>query len=61
MTTADVIAVMNAGQDRAGRFSSEIYERPRSEFVARFIGMSNVFKGQALDKTTVSQAGVPLR
>ena len=39
----------------------EIYDRPRSEFVARFIGMSNVFRGKALDNTRVSFAGVPLR
>jgi iron(III) transport system ATP-binding protein len=32
-----------------------------SEFVARFIGMSNVFKGKTLDGSTVSLAGVPLR
>ena len=39
----------------------DIYDRPRSEFVARFIGMSNVLKGKALGNDRVSFAGVPLR
>ena len=39
MTTADVIAVMNAGKIEQAGSPEEIYERPRSEFVARFIGV----------------------
>ncbi len=61
MTTADVICVMNAGKIEQAGSPEEIYDRPRSEFVARFIGMSNVVKGKALDAGTVSFAGVPLR
>jgi iron(III) transport system ATP-binding protein len=61
MTTADVICVMNAGKIEQAGSPEDIYDRPRSEFVARFIGMSNVFKGKALDGTHVSIAGVPLR
>ena len=61
MTTADVICVMNLGKIEQAGTPEEIYDRPRSEFVARFIGMSNVFKGKALDNTRVSFAGVPLR
>src|SRR5262249_59911013 len=38
MTTADVIAVMNAGKIEQAGSSEDIYERPRSEFVSRFIG-----------------------
>ena len=49
MTTADVIAVMNAGKIEQAGTPEEIYDRPRSEFVARFIGASNVIKGKALD------------
>src|SRR3979409_2095715 len=48
MTTADVIAVMNLGKIEQAGSPEDIYERPRSEFVARFIGSSNVIKGQAL-------------
>ena len=39
MTTADLIAVMNAGRIEQLGSPEEIYERPRSEFVARFIGV----------------------
>ncbi len=61
MTTADVICVMNAGKIEQSGSPQEIYDRPRSEFVARFIGMSNVFKGKAVDGGRVAFAGVPLR
>src|SRR5262245_52963252 len=61
MTTADVICVMNAGKIEQSGSPEDIYDRPRSEFVARFIGMSNVIKGRALDGNTISLAGAPLR
>ena len=61
MTTSDVIAVMNAGKiDQAGS-PEDIYDRPRSEFVARFIGSSNVFRGKTLDGGHIELAGKPLR
>jgi iron(III) transport system ATP-binding protein len=61
MTTADVIAVMNAGKIEQAGSPEDIYERPRSEFVARFIGSSNVIKGHVLDDCHLSCAGSPLR
>ena len=61
MTTSDVICVMNHGKIEQAGSPEEIYERPRSEFVARFIGMSNVVKGKALGADTVSFSGTPLR
>jgi iron(III) transport system ATP-binding protein len=61
MTAADLIAVMNGGKiDQLGT-PEEIYDRPQSEFVARFIGASNVLKGKALDDNHVSFAGASLR
>src|SRR6059058_145352 len=61
MTTADLIAVMNAGViDQLGT-PEDIYERPQSEFVARFIGASNVIKASALDDSHVSFAGATLQ
>jgi iron(III) transport system ATP-binding protein len=61
MTTADVICVMNLGKIEQAGSPEDIYDRPRSEFVARFIGMSNVLKGKALGNDRVSFGGVPLR
>jgi iron(III) transport system ATP-binding protein len=61
MTTADLIAVMNGGRiDQLGT-PEDIYARPQSEFVARFIGASNVLKGTARDENHVSYAGSTLR
>src|SRR3984893_5676952 len=61
MTTADLIAVMNAGKiDQLGT-PEDIYDRPQSEFVARFIGASNVIKGVARDDHHVAFAGSTLQ
>ncbi|MBX6427181.1 MAG: ABC transporter ATP-binding protein [Variibacter sp.] len=61
MTTADLICVMNAGKIEQTGTPEDIYYRPRSEFVARFIGSSNVVRGKALDADHVEIGGVPLR
>jgi iron(III) transport system ATP-binding protein len=61
MTTADLIAVMNHGKVEQLGSPEDIYDRPRSEFVARFIGAANILKGKALDRGHVMVAGVPLR
>ncbi len=61
MTTADVIAVMNGGRIEQAGSPEDVYERPRSEFVARFIGSSNIVKGTALDESHLSCAGGRLR
>ena len=60
MTTADRIAVMNAGRIEQVGTPEEVYDRPRSEFVARFLGGSNILRGTALDATHVSFAGTPI-
>ncbi|WGF89125.1 ABC transporter ATP-binding protein [Marinivivus vitaminiproducens] len=45
MTTADIIVVMNEGRIEQAGTPEDIYERPESEFVARFIGGTNILKG----------------
>jgi iron(III) transport system ATP-binding protein len=52
---------MNAGKIEQAGPPEEIYDRPRSEFVARFIGSSNVIKGKVLDASHLACAGVKLR
>jgi iron(III) transport system ATP-binding protein len=61
MTTADLICVMNGGKIEQAGSPEDIYDRPRSEFVARFIGSSNVVKGKGMDGGRVDVAGVALR
>jgi iron(III) transport system ATP-binding protein len=46
MTTADLIVVMNQGVIEQAGSPEDIYQRPRTEFVARFIGGTNVFRGR---------------
>jgi iron(III) transport system ATP-binding protein len=61
MTTADLIAVMNGGRIEQLGSPEQIYEQPHSEFVARFIGSSNVVKGKSVAENRIDFAGTPLR
>jgi putative spermidine/putrescine transport system ATP-binding protein len=45
---SDLVAVMNAGRIEQLAAPRDIYESPQSEFVARFVGDSNVFTGIAV-------------
>src|SRR5260370_12914792 len=45
MTTADRIVVMNNGRIEQVGTPEDIYRRPQSEFVARFIGGTNILRG----------------
>jgi iron(III) transport system ATP-binding protein len=52
---------MNGGRiDQLGT-PEDIYDRPQSEFVARFIGASNVISGTARDANHVTFAGATLQ
>ncbi|MFW6869542.1 ABC transporter ATP-binding protein [Nocardioides sp. CPCC 206347] len=51
MTMADTIAVMNGGEIEQMGSPAELYENPRTTFVANFLGQSNLIAG------TVSNAG----
>src|SRR5207253_10234883 len=44
MTMADRIVIMNAGRIEQIGTPEDVYERPNSAFVARFIGGSNVLR-----------------
>jgi spermidine/putrescine transport system ATP-binding protein len=47
MTMADSIAVMNAGHIEQLGSPDDLYERPATPFVARFLGVSNLLEGEA--------------
>ena len=53
MTAADVIVVMNQGNVEQAGSPEDIYERPRSEFVAQFIGGTNIFRGKQVGTNAV--------
>ena len=62
MTMADTIAVMNAGVIEQMGAPDELYENPRTTFVANFLGQSNLIGGKIQsregDMTTVDMQGI---
>ncbi len=61
MTTADIIVVMNEGKIEQAGPPDEIFERPCSEFVARFIGGTNILRGRGNGDRVVECPGIVLR
>jgi spermidine/putrescine transport system ATP-binding protein len=61
LSVSDRIAVMDGGRVLQVGSPQEIYENPKSDFVARFIGDTNLFEGQVTAKngpyTTVEVSG----
>jgi spermidine/putrescine transport system ATP-binding protein len=53
MTMADSIAVMSDGHIEQLGSPDDLYERPATPFVARFLGVSNLLEGEALGDGTV--------
>jgi spermidine/putrescine transport system ATP-binding protein len=49
MTMADTIAVMNRGAIEQMGAPAELYENPRTTFVANFLGQSNLITGEVVD------------
>jgi putative spermidine/putrescine transport system ATP-binding protein len=49
MSMADKVAVMNGGRILQIGAPADIYDRPKSRFVAEFLGTSNIFEGRASD------------
>lgn len=54
MTMADTVAVMNAGRIEQLGHPVDLYERPRTAFVANFLGQSNLVAGTVEDGRMVS-------
>jgi spermidine/putrescine transport system ATP-binding protein len=49
MSMADTIAVMNEGRIEQAGSAADLYERPRTAFVANFLGVSNLIAGRVRD------------
>jgi ABC-type Fe3+/spermidine/putrescine transport system ATPase subunit len=60
MAMADRIAVMNAGRIEQAGSPAEIYGRPRTRFVADFIGEINLFAGAWRSGVFYSASGAAL-
>jgi spermidine/putrescine transport system ATP-binding protein len=62
MTMADTVAVMNAGIIEQMGSPADLYENPRSTFVANFLGQSNLIEGTVRDRgpdvVTVDMHGI---
>jgi iron(III) transport system ATP-binding protein len=61
MATADVIVVMNQGRIEQAGSPEAIYQQPQSEFVARFIGGTNILRGRGIGPDLVDCDGLVLR
>ena len=61
MRMSDRIAVFNAGAIEQIGTPQQVYEKPESTFVARFLGVSNVFSGQVAQEIFGSAATVNIR
>lgn len=65
MTMADTVAVMNKGRIEQMGAPEELYELPRTTFVANFLGQSNLFTGDVVeagaDSVTVDIAGLGIK
>jgi spermidine/putrescine transport system ATP-binding protein len=51
MTMADTIAVMNEGKIEQMGSPADLYDNPRTSFVANFLGQSNLIKGSIVDSS----------
>ncbi len=64
MTMADTVAVMNQGVIEQMGAPPELYENPRSTFVANFLGQSNLVEGKvtgrASDLVSIDMHGIPV-
>ncbi|MEY4994968.1 MAG: hypothetical protein RLZ65_817 [Actinomycetota bacterium] len=51
MDMADTVAVMNFGRIEQMGAPEALYDRPKTAFVARFLGQSNIFVGDVIENT----------
>jgi len=61
LTMSDRIAVFNAGRIEQLGTATDVYDHPATEFVAGFVGTSNLVRGEAARKLFGSDATVSIR
>ena len=61
LTMSDRVAVMNLGKVEQVGTPREVYEAPETQFVAEFLGVSNMLEGQAAGDGTIMVGDVRLR
>jgi spermidine/putrescine transport system ATP-binding protein len=61
MTMADTIAVMDGGHIEQLGSPTELYETPKTAFVAGFLGVSNLIAGDVRDGAVVTPNGTRLQ
>ena len=54
MDMADTVAVMNKGRIEQMGAPESLYDRPKTAFVAKFLGQSNLFVGSVVDSNAAS-------
>lgn len=54
MDMADTVAVMNQGRIEQMGAPEALYDRPKTAFVAKFLGQSNIFVGEVVEETANS-------
>ncbi|MEO8503040.1 MAG: ABC transporter ATP-binding protein [Acidobacteriota bacterium] len=61
LTMSDRLAVFNLGRIEQIGPPAEVYEQPKTAFVAGFVGISNLLNGEAARKITGADAGFAVR
>ncbi|MFT4889137.1 MAG: thiamine transport system ATP-binding protein [Halobacteriales archaeon] len=61
LAVSDRVAVMNDGRIEQVGSPQNVYRRPNTEFVARFVGENNVFTGQVVESDTAGADTSPPR
>jgi putative spermidine/putrescine transport system ATP-binding protein len=61
LTMSDRLAVFSRGRVEQVGTPAEVYERPATEFVAGFVGTSNILSGDVAEKITGSRAAFTVR
>ena len=61
MVISDRIAVLDRGRVAQAGTAEDIFQRPRTRFVAEFIGKTNVVDGMAVKPDAIAHGGLTLR